>query len=112
LSGTFQSSSLRDEDCHGGEAVRLAQGLCYRTKYEIPEFLDTLSCALAEVGQFDEAIGKSQDALTLARALGKTELCSQIDAHLGLFKKHVAFRAGLAVGSPNGSPASSPSRGK
>ena len=64
------------------------------------------------VGQFDEAIGRSQEALTVARAVGKTGLCSQIEAHLGLFKKHVAFRAGLAVGSPNGSPASSPSRGK
>jgi serine/threonine-protein kinase len=46
-------------------AVEEATHACELTTWKLPRFLDTLAAALAEVGQFEEAITTLQRALEL-----------------------------------------------
>jgi tetratricopeptide (TPR) repeat protein len=68
-----------------------AEAVCAATHNRVPEFMDTLAAAQAEVGNFTAAVASARAALELARQ--KPELARQIEAHLRLYEKHERFRA-------------------
>jgi tetratricopeptide (TPR) repeat protein len=70
---------------NGREAVRPATAACSLSQWKNPLTLDTLACALAEAGNFQEAIKRSHQALQAAKELdeGTTK---QIQAHLTQFE--------------------------
>jgi spermidine synthase len=90
-------------------AVTLAEQGCRITGNQSPAYLDTLAVAYAAAGQFSQAIATSQKAIELARAAGRTELATEIQARLQLYRNGRAYRLpprplqrGLAA--PAGSP--------
>ena len=85
---TNDSPAVRD----GGEAVRLAERACDRTDRRDPALLDTLAACYAEVGRFDDAVAVAEQAQTLARERGKSELADEIAVHAGLFREHRPLR--------------------
>ncbi len=87
---TAADGSLRD----GKEAVRLAENACRLTRNGNAHLLDTLACAYAEVGRFDEAVRTESKALALARGGAYGQLVPEIQSHLDLFRKQKPFRLG------------------
>ncbi len=77
---------------NGKEAVQLAGRACELVRYENPVYLDTLAAALAEAGQFAEAIQASEQSKKLAVKLGQSKLVEQIDAHLERFHSNQPLR--------------------
>ena len=84
---TSADGTLRD----GKEAVRLAEIACRSTNSGDPALLDTLACALAEAGQFDDAARTAGTALDAARKAGDEGLASEIQSHLALFEKAIPY---------------------
>ncbi|MEO6182381.1 MAG: tetratricopeptide repeat protein [Verrucomicrobiota bacterium] len=77
---------------NGKEAVELAKRSCELVRYENPVFLDTFAAALAEAGQFPEAIQTATQSKNLAIKMGQTKLAEQIGAHLERFQSNEALR--------------------
>lgn len=77
---------------NGGDAVKRAEQICISTDQKNAEFLDTLACALAEAGRFDEAVDKEQEALRLASEAGREDLTEPLTRRLDLFRKKQPFR--------------------
>jgi tetratricopeptide (TPR) repeat protein len=75
----------------GAEALRIAEQI---TQGERHDYLDTLACAYAEVGDFASAIRAGERALALLNATGDPELIEESKAHLE------QFRAGRPVREP------------
>ena len=74
----------------GKKAVELATMACEQTKFKEADFLDTLSCAHAEAGKFDEAVKWQKKALAdpnFARELG-----ANANGKLKLFEQKKPFR--------------------
>jgi len=74
----------------GKKAVDLATIACELTKFKDAEYLDTLSCAYAEAGKFDEAIKWQKKALAdpeFAKAAGPDS-----QAKLKLFEQKKPYR--------------------
>ena len=67
-------------------AVSLAQRACALTGDQSASYLDTLGVAYAAAGRFNEAIATAQKAIELARSTGQTQLVSQIDGRLTLYR--------------------------
>ncbi len=59
IRATCVDPTLRD----GGEAVRLAEGVCQATGYKNPSYVSTLAAAHAEARQFDQAVALARRAL-------------------------------------------------
>jgi tetratricopeptide (TPR) repeat protein len=76
LLATSPQASLRN----GHRAVDLARQANALTGGKDPMILQTLSAALAETGQFDEAVRTVQAAIPLAKSEGQTALVSQLNA--------------------------------
>ena len=72
------------------EAVALAQRLCALTKNKDPRFLDSLSVALANAGDFGGAIGAAENALALYRNKGANPL--QVKSRLELYRAGTPYR--------------------
>jgi Flp pilus assembly protein TadD len=68
------------------KAVRLSGGE--------PEFLDTLSAAYAEAGNFPQAVATAERALGMAVRTGKAKLAEGLKSRLDLYRKGVPFREG------------------
>ncbi len=79
---------------NGPQAVGLAEQLAAATGRKDPTVLDALAAAYAEVGRWDEATRAAQEATSLAKAAGQSELVGQIDARLGLYRQQKPFRSG------------------
>jgi len=75
---TAPDDELRD----GTEAVRLAGIACRGEFASNPSALDTLAAALAEVGEFDQAVETARRAATLARTAGDELLAALIARRL------------------------------
>jgi tetratricopeptide (TPR) repeat protein len=90
LLATGADVSLRD----GKEAVQLAESACKLTMYGNPSLLDTLACAYAEAGRFDDAIRTAEKAVDLGLKSGNKRVASEFRSHLDLFKKQKPFHAG------------------
>jgi tetratricopeptide (TPR) repeat protein len=52
----------------GPRALRLAEWACKATSYKSPPLLDSLAAAYAEVGQFDQAVRTTQQAMEIVRS--------------------------------------------
>ncbi len=80
---------------NGKEAVALARAACQATGEKIPNYLNTLAVALAENGEFDEAIDVGRRALVLTSTGGNDkngELAELIRTRLELFEQRKPFR--------------------
>lgn len=73
------------------EAVQLATMVCERTRYAVPEFLDTLAVAYAAAGRFDDAVQIEEKAVQLARSKKQEDAAKTIESRLILFKQKKAF---------------------
>ncbi|MAF65536.1 MAG: hypothetical protein CMJ84_07745 [Planctomycetes bacterium] len=93
LLATCPDEAVRD----GTEAVRLGRWLCEGTRYLDPNALQILAGALAEVGEFSEAIETAEKAIAEARKMDGNpllaEFVAKVEAHLA------QYRAGRAVRS-------------
>jgi len=78
----------------GEEALRIAQQISQGEKGNRPDFLDTLACAYAEVGDFESAVRAGERALALLDGAGNPGLMEESKAHLA------QFRAGRPVREP------------
>jgi tetratricopeptide (TPR) repeat protein len=83
-----------EKDRDGEEALRIARQISEDGKGERPDFLDTLACANAEVGDFESAARAGERVLALHEAAGDPELIEEAKAHLE------QFRAGRPVREP------------
>jgi tetratricopeptide (TPR) repeat protein len=83
-----------EKDRDGEEALRIARQISEGEKGERPDFLDTLACAYAEVGDFESAVRAGERALALQEATGDPKLIEESKAHLE------QFRAGRPVREP------------
>ncbi len=74
------------------EALELAKRVCQATNYDAPEYLDTLAAALAEAGQFGEAVQTAHKAAELARSGGQDELARQLAQRLKRYESKKPYR--------------------
>jgi tetratricopeptide (TPR) repeat protein len=65
----------------GARAVQLARRGCALTKWSDANLLDTLACAYAECGQFDDALRSAHEALEISAA----EARASVEKHIQLF---------------------------
>ncbi len=70
---------------NGAEAVRLAEAACAVTQRQNYFYLDTLAAAYAEAGRFEDAVAAERQAISLAGAIGKTNLAVEFEKHLRLY---------------------------
>ena len=86
---TSADATIRD----GAEAVKLAEMACAGAGAKNASYLDTLACAYAEAGRFEEAVATAQKALAAAGDAGKPELAAEIRQRLGLYRNARAYHA-------------------
>lgn len=79
---------------NGAEALQLAKQLVTDRGDDHIGSMITLSSALAEVGQFDQAIAISERALALAESSQSDQLTLRLQDRLALFREGQAFHAG------------------
>jgi tetratricopeptide (TPR) repeat protein len=93
LLATCPEEEVRD----GEEALKISRWLCDGTRYKDPNALQILAGALAEVGEFEEAIEMAEKAVAEARKMEGNPLLvgfvEKVQAHLA------RYRAGQAVRS-------------
>jgi tetratricopeptide (TPR) repeat protein len=89
IRATHPSATLRN----GVEAVRLAEDLCQKTKFQQPSFLDTLAVAYAEAGLFEKAVQTAQRAITLATQAGDHRSAAEMRGRLELFEQKRPYRS-------------------
>ncbi len=86
---TLPSDALRD----GAKAVRVIQDAIARLPEPDPAYLDTLAAALAETGEFDQAIETESQALELLRAAGAPEqVLEELGQHLDSYRARRPLR--------------------
>ena len=73
---------------NGKRAVECATKACELTGYEKADILDTLAAALAEAGQFEQAVERAELALEKAEPKQKPA----IEARLKIFKAGKPYR--------------------
>ena len=88
LLATCPAEGIRE----GEVARKLAEGLAKETENRDPWVLDTLAAALAEVGNFKEAVEVSQAAFTIADELGKVKLGESIRRRYKMYQSGLPFR--------------------
>jgi tetratricopeptide (TPR) repeat protein len=87
---TADDAKLRN----AGEAVRLATQACQITNSTQADALDALAAALAEAGQFPQAIATAEQARTLAKAAAQTQMADRIAKRIDLYKANQPCRRG------------------
>jgi tetratricopeptide (TPR) repeat protein len=70
---------------HGADALAHAKSACELTKWNDPDYLDTLAAAYAEMGDFDQAIKYVREAI--AKLEPQSENRREIEEHLVLFQR-------------------------
>jgi len=75
----------------GPRAVRLAELACKATAYKSPPLLDTLAAAYAEVGQFDQAIRITLQAIEIVRSNPKASTAT-LESRLKLYRDGKPYR--------------------
>jgi spermidine synthase len=77
---------------NGARAVPLAEGVCQRTKYSLPSYLDTLAAAYAAAGQFEQAEKTAVRAKEAAIKQGDTNLAARIEQRQRLYAVGQPYR--------------------
>lgn len=81
-------------------AVELAQRVCDLTGSRTARYLDTLAVAYAATGRFDDAVATAQKAVDLARADGQTQLVTEVESRLALYRDRHAYRGSVGAAHP------------
>jgi Flp pilus assembly protein TadD len=81
LLATCPNAAYRD----GPRALGLAQWACKATSYKSPPLLDSLAAAYAEVGQFDEAVRVTRQAIEIVRTNPKAST-QTLESRLRLYQ--------------------------
>jgi len=89
IRATHPSATLRN----GAEAVRLAEDLCQKTKFQQHSFLDTLAVAYAEAGLFEKAVQTAKRAIALATQAGDRRAAAEMQRRLELFEQKQPYRS-------------------
>ncbi len=92
LLATVPDVRLRD----GPRAVELARQACKATAWKEPNMLGTLAAALAETGDFDQALQAAQTAYQIAKATGREGLLGQ----LGETVRSLEGKQPIRIGGP------------
>lgn len=85
---TSKQSQLRD----GQKAVEFARKASVIAEDDNPIFLDTLSAAYAEIGDFDKALDTAQRAQQVASEHGSAGMDAELAAHIELYRKQQPVR--------------------
>jgi tetratricopeptide (TPR) repeat protein len=88
----------------GGDPVRaegLAERACKLTSDRVAPYLDTLAAAYAAAGRFRDAVTTAQAAVDLARSSGQTQVVSEIETRLELYRSGRAYHAPGSGTSPS-----------
>jgi Flp pilus assembly protein TadD len=80
LLATCPDAAYRD----GHRALRLAEWACKATSYKSPPLLDSLAAAYAEVGQFDQAVRVTRQAIEVVRGNPKAST-ETLESRLSLY---------------------------
>ncbi|MFM9197591.1 MAG: tetratricopeptide repeat protein, partial [Planctomycetia bacterium] len=91
---THPDPSIRN----GREAVELAHRASALLDGHNPEVHDTLGCAYAEVGRFDDAVAMAREAADLATAEGKPQLAEKILLRIESYRAAKPWREGSEPG--------------
>ena len=83
LYATHNDASVRNPT----RALRLARDLCERTNNVIPPYLGTLAAALAQNGDFDEAVRLVEAAAQIARGRGNDEMTKSLEERAIQYKQ-------------------------
>ena len=75
----------------GPRAVRLAEFACKSTAYKSPPLLDTLAAAYAEVGQFDQAVRTTLQAIEIVRSNPRASTAT-LESRLVLYRAGKPYR--------------------
>jgi tetratricopeptide (TPR) repeat protein len=70
----------------GAEAIRLAQRAYQSKRRAVASTLDTLACAYAEAGRFEEAVETGYRAYEVAQARGQHRLAAEINDRIKQFR--------------------------
>jgi len=87
LLATAPEAAQRD----GPRAVRLAEWACKTTSYKSPPLLDSLAAAYAQVGQFDQAIRTTEQAIEIVRHNPKAST-ETLESRLKLYRAGLPYR--------------------
>jgi Flp pilus assembly protein TadD len=85
---TAPDDSLRD----GAQAVKLAEQALHLSGGRIPILFRTLAAALAENGQFSQAIETAQRGITLANSQGNPGLAAELQGNILLYQEQRPLR--------------------
>jgi tetratricopeptide (TPR) repeat protein len=77
IKATCRNDKVRD----GAKAVELAKTACELEGWKRPEFLGTYAAALAEVGQFDEAVKWQEKALALFPEAARKQFAPNLELY-------------------------------
>ncbi len=87
----------------GGDPVRavgLAEQACQLTRQRVAPYLDTLAAAYAAAGRFTNAVTTAQAAVDLARSTGQTQVVTEIQQHLQLYRSGHPYSPSTGATSP------------
>jgi tetratricopeptide (TPR) repeat protein len=84
---TCPEASLRDPQA----AVELAEKVATRSQRAMPNYLDTLACAYASAGRFDDAVRVAREAVDLAGAQDQPDLAAEFGSRVSLFESKQAY---------------------
>ena len=75
------------------EVLWVLNEVCRQTDYSHPNYLELLSNAHAEIGQFEKAIDWAEKALKLAESSGDQALSANLRQNISVWKKHALVPA-------------------
>lgn len=75
--------AIRDPE----RAITLAKKVCDRTKWRVPQPIDTLAAAYAASGDFENALETIKKAVQVAQGAKKQALANEIQGRLSLYEK-------------------------
>jgi tetratricopeptide (TPR) repeat protein len=81
-------------------AVTLAERACQLTTNRAAANLDTLAASYAATGRFDDAVATARQAIELGRADGQTQLVSEIESRLDLYRNGHVYRESVGATPP------------
>ncbi len=94
------STSPDPKNRDGAKAVALASRLCELTRNAAPAALRAYAAALAEVGQYDQAVTGAKLALERAEVVGLTTLAELIRAELASYEAGTPYRSAAPMPAP------------